>query len=151
MTQQPIASVNGMHHGRPSQIRLGSNATGQEDAKFLDENHYDRVNSPLNGDRPQHLVRQSSGKQIPHRPRAALQLNNGDISLDNTIGPNEQEEDAQDNWQMRHGWEDQYNSEEYLSLLSSVSQTRSRKLRSLSRSAQLTPAELLHVLYRQAS
>ena len=27
----------------------------------------------------------------------------------------------EDNWELRHGWEDQYNSNEYLSLLSSVS------------------------------
>lgn len=27
----------------------------------------------------------------------------------------------EENWELRHGWEDQYNSNEYLSLLSSVS------------------------------
>lgn len=32
--------------------------------------------------------------------------------------PSGQEEE---NWELRHGWEDQYNSNEYLSLLSSVS------------------------------
>ena len=32
---------------------------------------------------------------------------------------------AEENWELRHGWEDQYNSEEYLSILSSVRPQRS--------------------------
>ena len=131
-TQQPVASVNGVHPGRPSQVRLGSNATGQGDAKPSDENHYDRINSALSGNQPQYPARQSNEKQVPHRPKVALQLMNGDqgtASLDSDVGANIQDGDSQDNWQMRHGWEDQYNSEEYLSLLSSVSQSRPRDFR----------------------
>lgn len=33
----------------------------------------------------------------------------------------------EENWELRHGWEDQYNSTEYLGLLSSVSSCKSRR------------------------
>ena len=124
MTQQPVANVNGVHAGRPSEIRLGTNATSHNDITPSEENQNDRAHPILNENRPRHPSRQSSGKQIPLRPKVASQLVNGDhgtASLENDPGTNGQDEDTQDNWQMRHGWEDQYNSEEYLSLLSSVS------------------------------
>lgn len=68
---------------------------------------------------------QSSGGAVASagastRPRALLQRANTDNN-----GRRRQttasSESVEENWEMRHGWEDQYTSSEYLGLLSSVS------------------------------
>ena len=54
------------------------------------------------------------------RPRALIQRAN----TDNNVGRRQttaSSESVEENWEMRHGWEDQYTSSEYLGLLSSVS------------------------------
>ncbi len=48
----------------------------------------------------------------------------------------------EDLWRMRHGWEDEYTSNEYLALLNSVRSTSSRTMHSTD------SADLLYVLYR---
>ena len=53
---------------------------------------------------------------------------------------------SEENWEMRHGWQDQYNSSEYLSLLSSVRLLGMRWKLELTR---LRPG-LLYVLHGQA-
>ena len=65
-----------------------------------------------------------NGKQTPSpalslRPNSSSrpQLTRAKSDLD--TAPSSPEDDNQ-NWEIRHGWEDQYNSEEYLSLLTSV-------------------------------
>lgn len=59
---------------------------------------------------------------------------------------------TEENWELRHGWEDQYNSSEYLGLLTSVSIQRSVRCGKSFRSQLLTwvMVGFLHVLYRQA-
>ena len=125
MSQEPTANVNGVHPGKTSQISLGSNQTGSDSVMPSDENQRsisDTVPSGLT--RPPHSLRQASTNQFPERPKASSWLTNGNHGFgetNNDIASNMPELDHRDNWQMRHGWEDQYNSEEYLSLLSSVS------------------------------
>ncbi len=125
MTPPSEAPVNGVHLGRPSPIRLESNASGR-DRQPDDENRPTRSHAALNGVVLHDSTRQPSEQQLSIRSKLTTQLTNGfhrTASMGNDIGESEQEADAQDNWQMRHGWEDQFNSEEYLSLLSSVSWT----------------------------
>lgn len=55
-------------------------------------------------------------------PRPTGQL----VRANTDLGPRSQSplpgrEGAEDNWELRHGWEDQYNSSEFLGLLTSVS------------------------------
>ena len=122
-----MVSVNGPYSSRPSQIQLGSQSTNRTNLTIPDENRNGQAQSISNGVRSENPSRQPSGKQIPFRPRGALQSINGDddsTNLDGGSGANGQEEDTQSDWQMRHGWDDQYSSEEYLSDLSTVSQTR---------------------------
>lgn len=58
----------------------------------------------------------------------------------------------EENWELRHGWEDQYNSTEYLGLLSSVSLSTlpTAVLKSSTPRDQVnhSPSGFLHVLYR---
>lgn len=60
--------------------------------------------------RPSH-VRRNSRKNLV-RARTELNLHSGLVE--------EKENPTEQNWELRHGWEDQYNSEEYLQVLSSV-------------------------------
>ena len=55
-------------------------------------------------------------------------------------------ETVEENWEMRHGWEDQYNSSEYLNVLSNVGSVHSWPWDS----ANMGIPGLLHVLHRQA-
>ena len=128
MTQEPVANVNGVHPGRPSQIRFGSNTTGLVNTNPSNENQKSDATTIPGGTRPQQAPRQASIRKITERAKVISQLTNGDhgsSDVDYDLGSNVPDADAQDNWQMRHGWEDQYNSEEYLSLLSSVGLGRS--------------------------
>ena len=54
------------------------------------------------------------------RPKNELLRANTDINL-RRRSPSASRGASEENWEMRHGWEDQYNSSEYLGLLSSVS------------------------------
>ena len=53
------------------------------------------------------------------RPKNELLRANTDINLRRS-SPSASRGSSEENWEMRHGWEDQYNSSEYLGLLSSV-------------------------------
>ena len=53
------------------------------------------------------------------RPRVQLQRANTDHGPQGRSSPGTSQA-AEENWELRHGWEDQYNSSEYLGLLSSV-------------------------------
>ena len=55
--------------------------------------------------------------------RASLIRSKTDINLSSRAKATEEEPEL--DWDMRHGWEDQYRSEEYLNLLSSVSPPKS--------------------------
>lgn len=124
MTQEPVANLNGVHPGRPSQVRFGSSNSGPVGANTSSENDKSGASTYTNGTRPQHSSRQATTKQIPERPKFTSRLTNGDHGSsehDHGFASNTSRADSQDSWHMRHGWEDQYNSEEYLSLLSSVS------------------------------
>ena len=121
MTQEPVASVNGVHLGRTSQIRLERTQIGPDSPNASNENGERQLNdATLSSPRSQHLLRQPSTKQIPERSKTSSWLTNGSGGREDDTAVNTSEVEHQDNWQMRHGWEDQYNSEEYLSLLSSV-------------------------------
>ena len=69
----------------------------------------------------QDLIRSNTGSHtLPQRPRAKLSRTQTDF------GPNHQARSAktgvpEEVGELRHGWEDQYNSSEFLGLLSSVS------------------------------
>ncbi len=64
----------------------------------------------------------------------------------------------EENWKLRHGWEDQYNSNEYLSILTSVSKINLLRAHVLiipvngisKRRSLIRNIDVLHVLYRQA-
>lgn len=53
------------------------------------------------------------------QPKNQLVRANTDINLPRR-SPSDSRGASEENWEMRHGWEDQYNSSEYLGLLSSV-------------------------------
>ena len=53
------------------------------------------------------------------RPKSQLLRANTDINVKRR-SPSAGRGPSEENWEMRHGWEDQYNSSEYLGLLSSV-------------------------------
>ena len=61
-----------------------------------------RVNGSQNG-APRRLARAKTEQDLKRNISAEVEDNG-----------------AEQNWELRHGWEDQYNSEEYLHLLSSV-------------------------------
>lgn len=121
MTQEPVASVNGVYPGRTSQIGLERTQTGPDSSNASNENQQGQLNDASSSSpRSQHPLRQPSTKQISERSKTSSWLTNGSGGREDDTAVNTPEVEHQDNWQMRHGWEDQYNSEEYLSLLSSV-------------------------------
>lgn len=71
---------------------------------------HDDIGTTVNGDnrggKPGALVR-SNTDVGPRRPLVS-----------------QQPEPAEDNWELRHGWDEQYNSAEYLSTLTAVSDVR---------------------------
>ena len=151
MTQQPVPNVNGTHQRlidaqyvhtptRPSRLFLENRSATSFRFKtqVFDENQEDdKFENAVDGTQTQNVAKQGEGKQVQDRLKAAPQLTNGvheapenvqrhqlvrsKTDYDRDVSSNTPEEDAEHNWQMRHGWEDQYNSEEYLHLLSSVS------------------------------
>ena len=58
-------------------------------------------------------------QQAGTRPRPHLQRANTDHGPQGRSPPGNSQA-SEENWELRHGWEDQYNSSEYLGLLSSV-------------------------------
>lgn len=75
--------------------------------------------SSQSSDRPLEKPSQLAGNQIriPPRPGQVVRAKS-DVGHD--ISPESPEDEPEQNWEIRHGWEDQYKSEEYLSLLSAV-------------------------------
>lgn len=73
--------------------------------------------------RPNALVdfrdEQANINGAPERPRGQLQRANTEGNFSRRSPPARRAA-SEENWEMRHGWEDQYNSSEYLTLLSSV-------------------------------
>lgn len=63
---------------------------------------------------------QSNGTGASGRPQGQLLRANTEGNL-RRRSPSAGHSASEENWEMRHGWEDQYNSSEYLGLLSSVS------------------------------
>lgn len=88
---------------------------------------------------------QANEAEDSDRPRNKLLRADTDMSLKrrSTSGSRGA---SKENWEMRHGWEDQYNSSEYLGLLSSVGLLGIRWRLALTR---LRPG-LLYVLHGQA-
>ena len=76
------------------------------------------------------------------RPRSQLLRASTDINPKRR-SPSSSRGASEENWEMRHGWEDQYNSSEYLGLLSSVGLLGTRWRLELTR---LRPG-LLYVLH----
>ena len=78
------------------------------------------VNPNLSPEQQELLRSQAENNKLPYRPRAQLSRTQTDF------GPNHQARparsgSAEEVGELRHGWEDQYNSSEFLGLLSSVS------------------------------
>lgn len=65
---------------------------------------------------------QTNESGLSSRPTSQLQRANTDSNMRRrqTVSSNKT---VEEDWEMRHGWEDEYNSNEYLGLLSSVSRT----------------------------
>ena len=75
-------------------------------------------NHNLSPEQNELLRARTENQKLPHRPRAQLARTLTDL------GPNHQAKSArigtEETGELRHGWEDQYNSSEFLGLLSSV-------------------------------
>ena len=86
----------------------------------------------------------ANGSHYSSRPSSQLQRANTDSNM-RRRQTNASNEAVEEDWEMRHGWEDQYTSNEYLGLLSSVSWI------CLVDETGLTCVRLgfLHVLHRQ--
>ncbi|MCJ1469945.1 hypothetical protein MMC07_008589 [Pseudocyphellaria aurata] len=72
-------------------------------------------------DQPVQTPADSSLDQDPHgaRPKGQLQRANTDVGP-RRESPAPRPNTTQENWELRHGWDDQYNSSEYLNTLSST-------------------------------
>ena len=149
-------------HGRQTRVALGLEANGGDDSKanadsrFQLQNGRFRINygREANGERQDSATRQNgltaSGAPEtaqPSEPPASgrpqhLQRARSDF------GPRHRGERhaavvEEDLWRMRHGWEDEYTSNEYLALLNSVSHRVLRRILILA-----DGLDFLHVLYR---
>ena len=66
------------------------------------------------------LTNGANGNSRGTRPRAQLQRANTDHGP-RALPPSREDQVAAENWELRHGWEDEYNSNEILAKLSTVS------------------------------
>lgn len=90
--------------------------------------------APRTGSRPRPQLARATTDIGPSR----MPSNDGESSLGTTGN--------QDNWELRHGWDEEYNSEEYLTILHSVSQYSSTcKSRSLGEHLQLLSVMCAHL------
>lgn len=126
------------HLAHPTKHSANSLSSGQ-DSKVQENSHERRlINSypdhessrslvksvsEIDGDGPSKIQWENiddDQSTIAVRPRGHLQRANTD-PRPRRPSPTTAREIHEENWELRHGWEDQYNSSEYLGLLSSVS------------------------------
>lgn len=88
----------------------------------------------------------TNGHTLPSRPRGQLPRANTDHGP-RARSPPKGGQDSDEHWEMRHGWEDEYNSSEILAKLNTVSGI---DVVLLGLRADRHAADLLHVLHRQA-
>lgn len=91
--------------------------------------------------------RLTNGDTLPSRPKGQLQRANTDHGP-RARSPQRDNQSTEENWEMRHGWEDEQSSSELLARLSTVGALKAC-LEECSADSDAT--DLLHVLYRQAS
>lgn len=107
-----IAQENGRRR------RLNERPVTQVDSRHLAKPRSDLVQV----DQPVQTPSESPVRQDSHGSRPKGQL----LRASTDLGPareslSSKRDVTEENWELRHGWEDQYNSSEYLGLLSSVS------------------------------
>lgn len=117
------ASSNPAPHGLAS---LQSDSTGAVEKQRFTNGHapgdlpMPTPNHNLSPEQQELIRSRTENQRLVHRPRAQLMRTQTDF------GPNHQARPArggpaEETGELRHGWEDQYNSSEFLGLLSSVS------------------------------
>lgn len=131
-------------HGRQTRVALGLETNGEDNGKM---NSYSRTSMPLQNAQSSHYSTEVNGER---RDGAARQNGLTASGVPETVQPSEAPESGrpqpvqrarsdfgprhrgerhaavveEDLWRMRHGWEDEYTSNEYLALLNSVSLRR---------------------------
>lgn len=107
-----IAQENGRRR------RLNERPVAQADSSHSARSRSDLVQV----DQPVQTPSESPVRQDSHGPRPKGQLLRASTDLGPARdSPASKRDVTEENWELRHGWEDQYNSSEYLGLLSSVS------------------------------
>lgn len=112
--QAAIAQENGRRR-RPTERPVA-----EVDSKQLAKSRSDLAQR----DQPVPRPTESPISQDPHGARPKSQLLRASTDIGPRLeSPAPRRDIAEENWELRHGWEDQYNSSEYLGLLSSVSRS----------------------------
>lgn len=117
------ASQTGSHQGRLAQEngrrrRPNERSLAQADPRQSAKSRPDLVQLEQPGQTPTELP--GSQNALGARPAAQLLRASTDTGPTRE-SPGTKRDVTEENWELRHGWEDQYNSSEYLGLLSSVS------------------------------
>ncbi len=91
-----------------------------------------------------------SQEALARRPHRQLLRSNTDYGS-RRHSPSARHNIAEENWELRHGWEDQYNSSEYLGLLSSVCiESLTYKISKIKHRRLTICSGILHVLHGHA-
>lgn len=148
------ANHTGLHQGGLAQEngrrrRPNERPLAQADSRQSAKSRPDLAQLEQPGQTPTELP----GSQNAHGARPTVQL----LRASTDIGPTRElpgtkRDITEENWELRHGWEDQYNSSEYLGLLSSVSILTGCVIggHEVMVEADRDGVGLLHVLHRQA-
>lgn len=133
-TAQRQGNAQGVENQRPIR-RVATEVPGRPMPNGVSAAEHDDIGTTVNGGdqsaKPGALVRFSTDlgprrRSVPDRP-----------------------DSAEDNWVLRHGWDEQYNSAEYLSQLTAVSDMKFQ--REEIKQLTLGIVAILHVLHRQAT
>ena len=127
--------VNGyVRHDSPEPSHRSTHSASSGEGLSMRDTSHDRNRSPLPPARSKTQVeangapasRRSAvangvkGDSRSKRPRGQLQRANTDYGP-RARSPPKNNQVAEENWELRHGWEDEYNSDEILAKLSTVS------------------------------
>lgn len=133
-----FASHHGQFRARPSRQLVGSNPSHHNFVNSQDERDdilrkQNLTNGHAAGDiavtganhhpspgQREILRYRNENQKLPHRPRAQITRTQTDFGPNNQVRPSRAGA-ADEVGELRHGWEDEYNSAEFLGLLNSVS------------------------------
>ena len=125
-TTRPRESTNGTYAGRSNSGLENGRATGQSNGHLPnglvngDADHL--ASSEANGIffKPESLTRARTGSHQPfaYRPRAMMTRSKTNYEPEDLVSARERS--VEEHGELRHGWEDEYNSSEFLGQLNSV-------------------------------